>query len=295
MSIDLHVHTNFSDGTDSPEEVIKKAEIIGLNTIAITDHETIDGLSSIKESKVNIICGVEVSAKWEKLKINNNESGIHVLFYFVNPKTGLYDLLKEIRDEKRLRNLEIINKLKNLDIEIDIKEMEKSEKQVLGRPHIAKLMVENGYVDNITDAFNKFLGNGKPAYTDLHQISIDKLLNVAKDSKVVSVLAHPHTLNPKKNMLINRQWIGQDLANNLSELKRMGLDGVETYYSSYDDPTRKQLSKLAIELGLLQTGGSDYHGDMKPGLNLGTGWENKPLNVPDEMGFKLSEKYESIK
>ena len=75
----------------------------------------------------------------------------------------------------------------------------------------------------------------------------------------------------------------------------MGLDGVETYYSSYDDPTRKQLSKLAIEIGLLQTGGSDYHGDMKPGLNLGTGWENKPLNVPDEMGFKLSEKYESIK
>ena len=120
MSIDLHVHTNFSDGTDSPEEIVKKAEIIGLNTIAITDHETIDGLSSIKESKINIICGVEVSAKWEKLKINNNESGIHVLFYFVNPKTGLYDLLKEIRDEKRLRNLEIINKLKNLDIEIDI-------------------------------------------------------------------------------------------------------------------------------------------------------------------------------
>ena len=148
---------------------------------------------------------------------------------------------------------------------------------------------------SIYDAFNKFLGNGKPAYTDLHQISIDKLLNVAKDSKVVSVLAHPHTLNPKKNMLINRQWIGQDLANNLGELKRMGLDGVETYYSSYDDPTRKQLSKLAIEIGLLQTGGSDYHGDMKPGLNLGTGWENKPLNVPDEMGFKLSEKYESIK
>ena len=295
MSIDLHVHTNFSDGTDSPEDIIKKAEIIGLNTIAITDHETIDGLSKVKESKVNIISGVEISAKWKKIKVNNNESGIHVLFYFVKPKTDLHDLLKKIRDEKKLRNLEIINKLKNLDIELDIEEIQKNENQVLGRPHIAKLMVDGGYVDSITEAFNRFLGNGKPAYTDLHQISISKLLEVAKDSKVISILAHPHTLDPKKNMLINRQWINKDLASNLSELKRMGLDGVETYYSSYDDPTRKQLSKLAMETGLLETGGSDYHGDMKPGLSLGTGWENKPLNVPDEIGFKLREKYESIK
>ena len=295
MSIDLHVHTNFSDGTDSPEDIIKKAEIIGLNTIAITDHETIDGLSKVKESKVNVISGVEISAKWKKIKVNNNESGIHVLFYFVKPETDLHDLLKKIRDEKKLRNLEIINKLKNLDIELDIEEIQKNENQVLGRPHIAKLMVDGGYVDSITEAFNRFLGNGKPAYTDLHQISISKLLEVAKDSKVISILAHPHTLDPKKNMLINRQWINKDLASNLSELKRMGLDGVETYYSSYDDPTRKQLSKLAMETGLLETGGSDYHGDMKPGLSLGTGWENKPLNVPDEIGFKLREKYESIK
>ena len=295
MSIDLHVHTNFSDGTDSPEDIIKKAEIIGLNTIAITDHETIDGLSKVKESKVNVISGVEISAKWKKIKVNNNESGIHVLFYFVKPKTDLHDLLKKIRDEKKLRNLEIINKLKNLDIELDIEEIQKNENQVLGRPHIAKLMVDGGYVDSITEAFNRFLGNGKPAYTDLHQISISKLLEVAKDSKVISILAHPHTLDPKKNMLINRQWINKDLASNLSELKRMGLDGFETYYSSYDDPTRKQLSKLAMETGLLETGGSDYHGDMKPGLSLGTGWENKPLNVPDEIGFKLREKYESIK
>ena len=295
MSIDLHVHTNFSDGTDSPEDIIKKAEIIGLNTIAITDHETIDGLSKVKESKVNVISGVEISAKWKKIKVNNNESGIHVLFYFVKPKTDLHDLLKKIRDEKKLRNLEIINKLKNLDIELDIEEIQKNENQVLGRPHIAKLMVDGGYVDSITEAFNRFLGNGKPAYTDLHQISISKLLEVAKDSKVISILAHPHTLDPKKHMLINRQWINKDLASNLSELKRMGLDGVETYYSSYDDPTRKQLSKLAMETGLLETGGSDYHGDMKPGLSLGTGWENKPLNVPDEIGFKLREKYESIK
>ena len=295
MSIDLHVHTNFSDGTDSPEDIIKKAEIIGLNTIAITDHETIDGLSKVKESKVNIISGVEISAKWEKIKVNNNESGIHVLFYFVKPKTDIHDLLKKIRDEKKLRNLEILNKLKNLDIELDIEEIQKNENQVLGRPHIAKLMVDGGYVDSITEAFNRFLGNGKPAYTDLHQISISKLLEVAKDSKVISILAHPHTLDPKKNMLINRQWINKDLASNLNELKRMGLDGVETYYSSYDDPTKKQLSKLAMETGLLETGGSDYHGDMKPGLSLGTGWENKPLNVPDEIGFKLREKYESIK
>jgi len=189
MSIDLHVHTNFSDGTDSPEDIIKKAEIIGLNTIAITDHETIDGLSKVKESKVNVISGVEISAKWKKIKVNNNESGIHVLFYFVKPKTDLHDLLKKIRDEKKLRNLEIINKLKNLDIELDIEEIQKNENQVLGRPHIAKLMVDGGYVDSITEAFNRFLGNGKPAYTDLHQISISKLLEVAKDSKVISILA----------------------------------------------------------------------------------------------------------
>ena len=152
--------------------------------------------SKFKESKVNVISGVEISAKWKKIKVNNNESGIHVLFYFVKPKTDLHDLLKKIRDEKKLRNLEIINKLKNLDIELDIEEIQKNENQVLGRPHIAKLMVDGGYVDSITEAFNRFLGNGKPAYTDLHQISISKLLEVAKDSKVISILAHPHTLDP---------------------------------------------------------------------------------------------------
>lgn len=295
MPIDLHIHTNFSDGTDSPKEIVEKAEIIGLETIAITDHETIEGFSSLKTSNIDIICGVEVSASWQELKVNNQESGIHILFYFVEAKTELNKLLKKIRRQKHIRNLEIIDKLKSLNIDIDISDIEKNKNQVLGRPHLAELMMKKGYVETINEAFNNFLGNGKPAYVDLYQVTVDKLLKVARDSKAVPVLAHPHTLNPTKNMLTNRKWINKELATKIYELKKMGLQGIETYYSSYDLPTRKMLAQIAEEANLLQTGGSDYHGDIKPGLNLGTGWENKPLNVPNEMGIRLKEKYESIK
>ena len=215
--------------------------------------------------------------------------------YFVEEESNINMLLEEVRESKKSRNIQILEKLRMLDIHVDLDEIETHNDQVLGRPHIAELMVQHEYVTNITEAFNRYLGNGKPAYADLHQVSITKLMEVAKASKVVTVLAHPHTLNPKKNMLVNNNWIDTGLTTNLKELMSMGLTGIETYYSSYDLSIRKQLSKFANELNLIETGGSDYHGEIKLDLHLGTGWENKPLDVPDEFLDKLKEKYESIK
>ena len=295
MSIDLHIHTNFSDGTDSPQEIVEKSEKLGLKGIAITDHETIKGLLTITKDTIEVVKGVEISAKWGALSEKNPESGIHILMYFIEEESNINMLLEEVRESKKSRNIQILEKLRMLDIHVDLDEIETHNDQVLGRPHIAELMVQHEYVTNITEAFNRYLGNGKPAYADLHQVSITKLMEVAKASKVVTVLAHPHTLNPKKNMLINNNWIDTGLTTNLKELMSMGLTGIETYYSSYDLSIRKQLSKFANELNLIETGGSDYHGEIKLGLHLGTGWENKPLDVPDKFLDKLKEKYESIK
>ena len=295
MAIDLHIHTNFSDGTDSPDEIIEKSEEIGLNAISITDHETVKGLEEITKTNIEVIKGVEISAKWDEMSKNNSESGIHILLYFVKEDdTDLNTVLKELRKNKISRNYQIIEKLNSLGVEIDIEDLKGLSNQVLGRPHIAKLLVKNKYVDSIPDAFSKYLGNGMPAYIDTHQIHIHKLMEIAEASKTIPVLAHPHTLNPKKNMLVDKKWINKGLLDNLSRLVSMGLMGIETYYSSYNPSTRKELSSLAKELGILETGGSDYHGDIKLGLHLGTGWEDKPLEVPDELLEKLKEKYESI-
>lgn len=296
MAIDLHIHTNFSDGTDSPDEIIEKSEAIGLNAISITDHETMKGLATITKKNIEVIKGVEISAKWDELSLNNSESGIHILLYFVKEDDiNLNMILEELRENKKSRNNQIIEKLNSLGVEIDIEDLKGHRDQVLGRPHIAELMVKDKYVQNIPDAFNKYLGNGRPAYIDTHQIHINKLMEVAESSKVIPVLAHPHTLNPKKNMLFNNKWVNSNLLDNLSRLIPMGLSGIETYYSSYNPSTRRELSRLAKELNILETGGSDYHGDIKSGLHLGTGWEDKPLEVPNELLDKLKEKYESIK
>ena len=295
MAIDLHIHTNFSDGTDSPNEIVEKSKAIGLNAISITDHETMKGFSKITKNNLEVIKGVEISAKWDELSANNPESGIHILLYFVNEDdTNLNMVLKGLRENKISRNNQIIEKLNGLGLEIDMEDLKGHGDQVLGRPHIAELMVKNKYVQNIPDAFNKYLGNGRPAYIDTHQIHIKKLMEVAEASKVIPVLAHPHTLNPKKNMLIDKKWVNSELLDNLSKLISMGLSGIETHYSSYNPSVQKQLSELAKELSILETGGSDYHGDIKSGLHLGTGWEDKPLEVPDELLHKLKEKYQSI-
>ena len=295
MSIDLHIHTNYSDGTDSPQEIVEKSEKLGLKGIAITDHETIKGLPIIEKGTIEVVKGVEISAKWDALSEKNPASGIHVLMYFVEEESDINVLLEEVRENKKSRNIKILEKLRMLGIYVDLDEIETHNDQVLGRPHIAELMVQHEYVANITEAFNRYLGNGMPAYADLHQVSITKLMEVAKASKVITILAHPHTLDPKKNMLVNKNWINTGLTTNLKELMSIGLTGIETYYSSYDLAIRKQLSSFAKELSLIETGGSDYHGEIKLNLHLGTGWENKPLDVPDEFLEKLKEKYESIK
>ena len=178
---------------------------------------------------------------------------------------------------------------------LDLSLINKREKQVIGRPHIAELLIKKGYVENISEAFIKYLGNGKPAYVDFHQTPIEELMEIAIDSKVVTVLAHPHTLDPRKNMLKNNNWIDGGLSENINLLKSKGLSAVQTHYSSYTSSIINSLSELTRSMGLLETGGSDYHGYIKPGLNLGFGWENKPLDVPNKLLDKLKEKYEAIR
>ena len=143
MAIDLHIHTNFSDGTDSPDEIIEKSEEIGLNAIAITDHETVKGLEEITKTNIEVIKGVEISAKWDEMSNNNSESGIHILLYFVKEDdTNLNTLLKELRENKISRNYQIIEKLNSLGIEVDIEDLKGRSNQVLGRPILFNFLLK---------------------------------------------------------------------------------------------------------------------------------------------------------
>ena len=277
MSIDLHIHSKNSDGTDSIDEIVSKSKDQQLQAISITDHEY---LSEVNAEGIEIISGVEMSVSWNDLDSQNPYSGIHLLNYFLEKNTPLDKMLFKIREEKKNRNYEILDKLKNIGIEIEKDELENFETKVPGRPHIANLMKSKGYVSTLNEAFQKYLGNGKVGDSRIHQNQIADVIQVAKESKSLIFLAHPHTLVSNKNYSFSKNWHGESFFKILEKLKSLGIDGVETYYSSYSKSTSNSLEEITNSLNLLRSGGSDYHGMNKPNINIGFGYENNQLNIP---------------
>jgi len=296
MAIDLHLHTKFSDGTSSLSEILNNAENLNLTSIAITDHEIVTDVSKLKKkTKIDIIQGCEVSVNWKTIK-DSKESGIHLLFYFVQEHSPLSNKLKEIRKNKIKRNEKIINNLNNLGFKINKSVLIPSKNEVIGRPHIAKAMLEGGYVKSTQEAFDKFLGNGKPAYVDDHHLEIETLLKLSNESKSVCVLAHPHTLkiDSRRNEFNKKNWIDEKLFDYISELKKLGVDGIEAYYPLYNSNSINQLIDISKKLNMIYTGGSDYHGKNKPNLFMGFGYENNKINIPDLISENLHSYHEKL-
>ncbi|MFH2043750.1 MAG: PHP domain-containing protein [Pseudomonadota bacterium] len=265
-SIDLHIHSNASDGTFSPQEIIALAQRLRLSAIAITDHDTIDGskeaIVSGIPSELNFLTGVELSAE-PPLSFQFSGS-FHILGYsFRTDDHTLNNTLHTLKAARKNRNPKIIELLNNLGFDITIEEViALAGEGQIGRPHIATLMMKKGFVESISKAFDKYLGRGKPAYVDKYRLECSKALEMITGAGGVPVIAHPSlfTIGEGKNF--------EDL---IAVLKDMGLKGIEAYYPEHSKDKISYYVEIAKKHGLLLTGGTDFHGSLKPDISMGSG------------------------
>jgi hypothetical protein len=252
--VDLHLHTYFSDGTLSPEEVVKEAKKKGFLAIAITDHDSVDGIPGAEKEGRGI--GVEVIPAVE-LTAEEKDAEIHILGYFINYKDENFkQFLKDLRQERKERTFKMISKLRHLGFNINMQDVLKTAGPgSIGRLHLAFCLREKGYVNNIYEAFAKYLGEGKPAYAKKRRLTPEKALQIIEELGGVSVLAHPHTIK-------NKQMI--------EDLIRMGFQGIEVYHSDHSVIASRYFHRLAKRYNLIVTGGSDCHGLGKGKILLGS-------------------------
>ena len=275
MAVDLHTHSSASDGSDPPARLIRLAAEQGLSTIALTDHDNLDGITEARqaahESGVGFIPGVELSLEWPK-------GGMHLVALWIEDRPGpLQDRLAGLRDSRNSRNTVIVQRLRTLGIDVTIEEVEaEAGEGTVGRPHIAAVMVSKGAVPDIQTAFNEYLAHGRPAYVDRVRLEPEEALQLVGASRGVSILAHPHTTGIDNRI---------EMADMLERLVAAGLTGIECHYGTYDAEGRSGMVALARRFGLIPSGGSDYHGTYKPDTELGTG--RVGLSVPDSVLAEL--------
>ena len=279
--VDLHTHSTHSDGTYSPEELINLAKKIGLKGLALTDHDTISGLKEAFEyaNQVNLpfLCGIEISIKYEK------NGHFHLLGYFLSPEIPELDsVLQKLKEARKNRNKKLIEKLQNIGIDITYEELLNLGKGEIGRPHIANLLVKKKVVKNVQEAFDKYLKKGAIAYVPKALLTPEEGIAIITKAKGIPVLAHPISLALSE----------EELFDYLKYLKDLGLKGVEAYYSEHTREFTNFLLDCAKKLNLCVTGGSDFHGENKPDIKLGTGFGN--LRVPEECFTNLVNMLQSL-
>jgi hypothetical protein len=258
--IDLHTHSTASDGSYRPAEVVRLAREGGLAAVALTDHDTVDGLPEAvtagEEFGVEVIPGVEISAQFPG-------GTMHILGLFVDYLNGRLDERLAVLKQARIdRNPRIIAKLNALGIPITMARVNQiSGGGQVGRPHIARALMEAGYVQDLQGAFDKYLGWHKPAYVSKFRFPPDQALAMIREAQGIPVLAHPFTLGLGS---------AYALRNLVIELKGLGLAGLEVYYSEHTPEQEGLYLKLARELDLQISGGSDFHGLNKPEITLGS-------------------------
>jgi 3',5'-nucleoside bisphosphate phosphatase len=270
MAVDLHTHSTASDGSETPSALVDKAVDLGLTAFALTDHDTLEGVeeagASADRAGIELIPGTELSL--------DHEGGMHLVVLWLEPGPGpLQDRLAGLQFGREGRNAAIVELLDGLGMPMSLDEViEESGGGTVGRPHIAAVMMRKGYVESISEAFDLWLGAGKPAYAVRPRLSPEEAIGLARDSGGVPVLAHPHTLG------INRS---HEMADLLIRLRSAGLIGLEALCAAYQRHEREGYTDLAHRFGLIASGGSDYHGTYKPYLELGTGYGD--LAVPDRV------------
>lgn len=256
--IDLHTHSTASDGSFRPAEVVRLAQAAGLTAMALTDHDTTEGLAEAlaagAELEVEVIPGVEISTR-------HAGNTMHILGYFLDFHSGrLEERLGVLQQARKDRNPKIVAKLNALGIPITMEQVARvSGGGQVGRPHVARVLMELGYVKSIQQAFEIYLKNGGKAYVQKFRFPLREALDMIRQARGVPVLAHPFTLELGAAAL-------RDL---VAELRANGLAGIEVFYSDHTPEQEALYLRLARELDLLVTGGSDFHGDNKPEVTLG--------------------------
>jgi len=261
---DLHLHTFFSDGTFSPEELVERAKKAGLSCIAITDHDIISGIApaqKIAADSLEVISGIELSAE-----INSKE--IHVLGYFIDTQSlRLQKEIEKINIIRRERVFEMVDKLNKMGVNLEAEDVFKVAGQgSVSRLHIAMAMVSKGNVSNIYEAFSRYIGNKGPAYVGKFSLTPEDAFGLIREAKGIAVLAHPQASNCDEL---------------IPSFVKAGLRGLEVYYPEHSESTVNRYLQLAGKYNLLVTGGSDCHGQFKPDVSVGK------VSIPYELVERL--------
>jgi len=252
--VDLHMHTNCSDGVCTPAEILEKVRSANLSAFAITDHDTINGYAAVQnmlsESDPQLICGVELSSSY-------NESDLHILAYGFDPDyIQLTDALTRFQEARNERGQKMVEKLNQLGVKISYQDVEKiAGPGVIGRPHVATAIFDSGAVSRYNEAFEKFIGVGGPAYVAKANFTPREAIELIHAAGGAAVLAHPA--------------VG-DAHRHISMLVGLGLDGLEVFHPEHSSEDVKKFKKVAQEFGLSITGGSDYHGREGRNNNIGS-------------------------
>jgi predicted metal-dependent phosphoesterase TrpH len=244
--IDLHIHSTASDGRYSPEEVVRKAAALGLTIIALADHDSTDGIASAQATaldfpELTVIPGVEINTD-----VPDGEA--HVLGYFIDHENDeLQAVLARLRNSRQERAQKMLAKMADLGIHIEWQRVQElAGSGSIGRPHLAKAMLEKGYITSFNEAFTRYIGRNGPAYVERTKITPAEAVALVLRSKGLPVLAHPLTVNDPEALV--------------AELKAAGLVGLEAYYNNYTASETSQLVSLAHKHDLITTTGSDFHG-----------------------------------
>lgn len=296
------MHSNFSDGSDDPEELATRAKAIGLSAVALTDHDTTDShermAAACAQLGIELIPGVEVSLTDVKATKTRGDGGVeqgvsvHVLAYFVptDPHHPFQRLLVKLRNDRRHRNIKLVELLQShgftrLEYN-EILQRAKSEYSV-GRPHFAQAMfdfhpeiVGSQNPENWQRLFNEWLGHGGKAYLKKTELTIEDFVSAARGSGVVFSIAHP-TLNYFGHSISDAE-ISEKFPPILNSLRERGVQGVECYYGSWPESRRNLLVSLTRNAGMIPTGGSDFHGSMKANVKMGVGLVGD-LHVPNSV------------
>ena len=270
--IDLHSHTEASDGTFTPRQLIAEAVRVGVRTLAITDHDTFAGYDAAvplaDAAGVELVCGIELSTKL-------HGRSVHLLGYFLTQdKLGaMRQEILAMQGARRDRNVRLVARLQSLGFDITLEEVQARGRGLTARPHFAQVMVEKGYVSTLQQAFDEYLDESAKGYVYRREPTFAEAAAMIREAGGIASLAHPVRVK-------------EDVAAVMPELCAAGMNAIEAYHSDHQPQHTNLYLALAEEFGLLVTGGSDFHGDAKPGLMLGTG-RGGNLHIPADLFQKL--------
>ena len=265
--IDLHTHTDRSDGSTDAVDLVRLAASEGLEALAIADHDTLAGfdaaLPAAEQAGLELVCAVELSTRPGEKSPGKRQPSIHLLGYWLlsPPSDDFRCWLETQQESRRRRNLELVARLEKLGVPVSLGEAETYGRNQVGRPHFARVLCDKGYVSNMQEAFDLYLADEAKASVEREEPTLEEGIRRITESGGMAALAHPVRL-PQR---------GPELAGFLARLIDIGLHGLEVFHSEHSPEDIAEYAQLARRLDLIPTGGSDFHGENKPRIRLGTG------------------------